>query len=108
DTDKDVDQGGGRASENPRTMPHYAAIAHPFVVGDFANAADVKTAWQYSDINRLYNFEAGEWRGIRFCQSNMVPTWFGVAAITGTAGTAGALATNNYFIQVTASDTQNQ
>lgn len=108
DEDRDVDQGGGRASENPRTMPHYSAIAHPFVIADFANASDVKTAWQYSDLNRLYNFEAGEWRGIRFCQSNMVPTWTGVAAITGTAGTSGSLATNSYYIIVTASDTQNQ
>jgi hypothetical protein len=39
----------------------------------------------------------------------LVPTFTGVAQITGTAGTAGSLATNaNYFIQVTASDTQNQ
>jgi hypothetical protein len=108
DTDKDVDQGGGRASENPRMMPHYAAIIHPFVVADFSNASDVKTAWQYSDLNRLYNFEAGEWRGIRFCQSNMVPTWTGVAAIIPTAATTGALATGTYYFVVTASDTQNQ
>lgn len=106
--DKDADQGGARASSNPRAMPHYVAIAHPFIIADFANASDVKTAWQYSDINRLYNFEVGEWRGLRFQESNMVPSWVGVAAITGTAGTAGSLATNNYFIQVTASDTQNQ
>lgn len=108
DTDKDVDQGGGRASNNPRTMPHYAAIIHPFVLADFANASDVKTAWQYSDINRLYNFEVGEWRGLRFCESNMVPSWTGVATLGGTAATTGNLATNTYFVLVTASDTQNQ
>jgi N4-gp56 family major capsid protein len=108
DTDKDVDQGGGRASNSPRSMPHYAAIVHPFVAADFSNASDVKTAWQYSDINRLYNFETGEWRGIRFCESNMVPTWTGVATLGGTAATTGSLATGNYFVQVTASDTQNQ
>lgn len=108
DTEKDVDQGGGRASNSPRLMPHYAAIVHPFVLADFANASDVKTAWQYSDINRLYNFEVGEWRGLRFCESNMVPNWTGVATLGGTAATTGALATGNYFVQVTASDTQNQ
>jgi hypothetical protein len=37
-----------------------------------------------------------------------VPTWTGVAAIIPTAGTSGNLATNTYFIIVTASDTQNQ
>lgn len=96
------------ASQSPASMPHYVGIIHPLVVGDFANASDVKTAWQYSDINRLYNFEAGEWRGIRFCKSNLVPSWVGVAAVTGTAGTAGNLATGTYFIQVTGSDSQNQ
>ena len=38
----------------------------------------------------------------------MVPTWTGVAQINPTAGTAGALATGNYFVKVTASDTNNQ
>ena len=108
DVRKDVEAGGGRASDSPRGMPHYAALIHPFVVGDFANASDVKTAWSYSDINRLYNFEAGEWRGIRFCQSNMIPSWTGFAAIAGTAGTAGNLATGTYYVQVTGSDSQNQ
>lgn len=108
DAEKDVDQGGARASNNPRMMPHYAALCHPFIVADFANASDVKTAWQYSDINRLYNYEVGEWRGMRFCESNMVPSWTGVATLGGTAATTGSLATGSYFVQVTASDTQNQ
>jgi hypothetical protein len=39
----------------------------------------------------------------------MVPSWTGVAAITGTASASGgSLATGSYFVQVTASDTQNQ
>lgn len=108
DEEQDADRGGANASSNPRVMPHYVAIAHPFIIADFANSSDVKTAWQYSDINRLYNFDVGEWRGIRFQESNMVPSWTGVAAITGTAGTAGSLATGTYYVQVTASDTQNQ
>lgn len=103
-----VDSGGGKASDNPRAMPHYAAIIHTLAVGDFRQNATVITAWSYSDLNRLYNYEVGEWAGIRFCKSNLVPTFTGVAQITGTPGTAGALATNNYFVQVTASDTQNQ
>lgn len=108
DQKNDVDAGGAKASSDPRAMPHYSAIVHPLVVGDFRQQTGVINAWTYSDINRLYNYEVGEWGGIRFCKSNLVPSFTGVAQITGTPGTAGSLATNNYFIVVTASDTQNQ
>ena len=110
DTKIGVDTGGSRASENPRSMPHYAAIIHTLVVADFRQNATVVNAWTYSDLNRLYNYEAGEWSGIRFCKSNMVPSWTGVAQVNGTAGTAGNLAGSptNYYIIVTGSDTQNQ
>ena len=108
DQKNDVDAGGAKASSDPRVMPHYSAIVHPLVVGDFRQQTGVINAWTYSDINRLYNYEVGEWGGIRFCKSNLVPSFTGVAQITGTPGTAGSLATNNYFIVVTASDTQNQ
>jgi N4-gp56 family major capsid protein len=108
DTKIAAESGGARASESPRTMPHYAAICHTLVVGDFSENSTVVTAWSYSDLNRLYNYEAGEWRGIRFCKSNLVPTFVGVAAPTGTGGSAGALATGTYQIIVTGSDTQNQ
>lgn len=108
DTKIDAKAGGAQASANPRRMPHYVAIMHPFPAADLAENSTISTAWSYSDINRLYNYEVGEWRGIRFTQSNMVPTWTGVAAIQGVTGTAGSLATGNYFIKVTASDSQNQ
>ena len=70
-------------------MPHYVAICHHAVVADFRQQSDVKLAWTYSDLNRLYNYEAGEWSGIRFCKTNMVPSFTGVAQINPTAGTAG-------------------
>ena len=109
----DAEAGGSqrRASDSPRTMPHYVAIASPNVLGDFAENSTVVTAWSYSDLNRLYNAEAGEWRGMRFCESNMVPSFVGVAntAFTATPGTAGSLAANaGYQVIVTGSDTQNQ
>jgi N4-gp56 family major capsid protein len=104
----EAESGGSKASSNPRAMPHYAAIIHTLVVGDFRQNATVIQAWTYSDLNRLYNYEAGEWSGIRFCKSNLVPSFTGVAAITGTAGTSGSLATGTYYIIVTASDSQNQ
>jgi N4-gp56 family major capsid protein len=103
-----ADAGGARASANPRMMPHYVSIIHPFPAQDLRENNTIATAWSYSDVNRLYNFEVGEWGGIRFTQSNMVPYWTGIAAIEGTPGTAGSLATGTYYIKVTASDTQNQ
>lgn len=112
DTKLEADAGGAKASDNPRQMPHYVSIIHPFVAADFRQNNTVQTAWSYSDINRLYNFECGEWNGIRFCQSNMVPFWTGfannAASLTYTIGTAGTLATNTYYIQVTGTDMQNQ
>jgi N4-gp56 family major capsid protein len=109
DTKLDADAGGARASNNPRAMPHYVAVVHPFVAGDLRENSAINQAWSYSDINRLYNYEIGEWSGIRFCMSNLVPSFTGVAAITGVAsGTGSAFGAGNYTIQVTASDSQNQ
>jgi N4-gp56 family major capsid protein len=111
-TDTKIDAGKPtKASESPRSMPHYVALIHTLVVSDFASDPTVTLAWSYSDLNRLYNYEAGEWRGIRFCKTNMIPFWTQVANTgqNATAGTAGALATNaTYYVIVTGSDTQNQ
>lgn len=103
-----AEMGGIRASSNPRTMPHYTAVGHPLVMQDLRENSTISNAWSYSDINRLYNFEVGEWGGIRFVSSNMVPSFTGVAAGTATGGSAGTLATGTYRIQVTGSDTTNQ
>jgi N4-gp56 family major capsid protein len=108
DTKLKADAGGAKASSNPRTMPHYVSVMHPFVAADLRQDSKVSQAWSYSDINRLYNFEAGEWNGIRFCESNVVPSFTGVTGLTTGAATTGAFATATYPIQVTASDTQNQ
>jgi N4-gp56 family major capsid protein len=110
----EADAGGAMASDNPRKMPHYVALMHPLVAQDFRENSTVVTAWSYSDINRLYNYEAGEWGGIRFCLSNMVPTFTGftnsAAGVTYTVGTAGNLAGSptNYYVIVTGTDSQNQ
>ena len=108
-----ADAGGAKASASPRAMPHYVAILHPLVVQDMRENSTIVTAWSYSDINRLYNYELGEWGGIRFTFSNMVPSFTGFTnaanGVTYTPGTAGNLATNaNYRIIVTGSDNQNQ
>lgn len=109
DEKRPAQSGGAKASKNPRMMPHYTAIMHPLVAQDFRENSTVVTAWSYSDLNRLYNYEAGEWGGIRFCESNMVPFFTGVASPTnGTAGTAGSLGTATHYIQITGTDSQNQ
>lgn len=96
-----------KASKRPDVMPHKVALIHPLVAQDLRQNATIATAWSYSDINRLYNNDLGEWGGARFCKTNMMPYWTGVALVTGTAGTAGALATSaTYNIVVTASPVQ--
>jgi N4-gp56 family major capsid protein len=110
ETDVKVDAAKGQPGYNkdPMVRPHYVAIAHPNVLGDFSENSTVVLAWSYSDVNALYNSEVGSWRGLRFCESNMVPSWTGIAQVNGTAGTAGAMATGTYYIVVTGTDTQNQ
>src|SRR6516165_7674458 len=108
-----ADAGGAKASSNPRAMPHYVAILHPLVVQDLRENQTIVTAWSYSDINRLYNYELGEWGGIRFTFSNMVPTFTGFTnsanGVTYTpSSSGGSLASATYFVQVTGSDGINQ
>ena len=92
-----------KASTSPTAMPHYVALIHPLVTQDLRQNSTIATAWSYSDLNRLYNNDLGEWGGTRFCKTNMMPYWTGVAQVNGTAGTVGALATGTYYVQVTAS-----
>ena len=108
DTKIAAEAGGARASANPRQMPHYVSVMHTLVTQDMRENSTIATAWSYSDINRLYNAEVGEWGGVRFCDSNMVPSFTGYAAAGGTAGAQGTLADGTYYIIVTGSDTQNQ
>jgi len=114
DTDvrKDIEEGPRKATANPRTHEHYVAVAHPIPLNDFANNSTVQLAWSYSDINKLYINEVGQWRGMHFTESNLVPSWLGVdgSGITTTPGTAvgATLANGVYQVVVTGSDIQNQ
>jgi len=110
DTKLSADAGGSKASANPRSNPHYTAILHPFVEADLTQNSTFVLAASYSDVNRLYNNEVGQWHSIRFCSSNMVPFWSGYtnAAYTPTPANAGTLAAGTYYVIVTGSDTQNQ
>lgn len=101
---------GARASSDPRGMEHYVAVGRGLALADLRQNSTVVTAWSYSDLHRLYNNEVGEWSGVRFCRSNMVPSFTGVAntGINPTAGTSGSLATGSYFVQLTGVDTDKQ
>lgn len=104
----EADAGGARASNSPRGMPHYTAVIHTLGVADMRENPTINQAWTFSDVNRLYNYELGEWGGVRFTRSNLVPFFVGVAAINGTAVGGGSFGAGTYAVQVTASDTQNQ
>ena len=90
-----------KGSSDPRGFQHYVALMHPLPEQDMRENSTVATAWSYSDVNKLYNNELGEWGGVRFCRSNMVPYFVGVAQVNGAAQTTGNLATGTYYIQVT-------
>lgn len=108
DTKIKADAGGAKASANPRTQPHYTSITHPLVEQDLRENSTFVLASSYSDIYRLYNSEFGEWGAVRFCSTNLCPSWTGFAQVNGAAGTQGSLATGTYYLIITGSDTQNQ
>ena len=97
-----------KGSASPKGFQHYVALIHPLPEQDMRENSTVATAWSYSDINKLYNNELGEWGGLRFCRSNMIPFFTGVAnsSYTVTPGTAGSMATGSYFVVVTGSPAQ--
>ncbi len=97
------------ARESEKTIKgveHLVAIGPVFALQDLRNNPLVVQTWQYSDHNRLYINEMGYWSGITFCESNMVPNWFGIAQVNGANG-VGSLGTATYTIQVTGWDNQN-
>lgn len=105
------------ASKDPRGFEHYVAMVHPLVEQDMRESPTVVAAWQYSDVNKLYNNELGYWGGMRWCRSNMIPFFTGVTAPTTGASapngsfaaqtTGGTLANGTYYVSITGSVTQN-
>lgn len=94
-----------KASANPSGHSHYVSLIHPLVEQDMRENSQVVTAWSYSDINRLYNNELGEWGGVRFCRSNMIPSITGAATVAASAVTSGGLlADATYYVKVTEVD----
>lgn len=105
DVFKDVEE--FRPVKDSAGMQHYVAIPHPLVSQDMRENAVVSNAWSYSDVDKLYNNELGDWGGFRWCSSNMVPYWTGVAQVNGSGSTSGGtLATGTYYIQITGAPAQ--
>lgn len=95
--------------ESEKTIPgveHYVAIGSIFPLEDLRNNPTVVTAWSRSDVDRLYINQMGYWGGITFCETNMAPTFTGVAQVNGANG-VGSLTAGTYTIQVTGWDNQN-
>lgn len=116
EVNRSIDSGAPKAkrgADNYIGHEHYVSVGSPIVFNDFANNPTVVTAWSYSDVHRLYINEAGQWRGMHFVESNMVPNWTGFAnnanGLTFTpSSTGGALANGTYVVVITGWDTQNQ
>ena len=110
DVKKSIEADAKAARANPASHEHYVSVGSSLVLEDFANNPTVTTAWSFSDINRLYINEYGQWRGMHFCWSNLIPSFVGVAntGINPTPGTAGNLAGTTYYVLLTGSDVQNQ
>ena len=94
----------GDRGASPQGAPHYVSIIHPLVAQDLRSNTTIATAWSYSDINRLYNWELGLFGGARFTESNMVPYYLGATAVTGTAVSGGSFAAGTYTVTVTETD----
>lgn len=103
---RSIDYSARQSEKKINGVQHLVAIGDTVVINDLANNPLVVQTWQYSDHNRLYINELGYWRGVTFCESNLVPSWTGVAQVNG-ANASGSLATQNWYIQVTGYDDQN-
>lgn len=101
-----MDYNATQSERTIRSVEHLVAVGDPRAIQDLRNNPLVVQTWQHSDHNRLYINQMGYWGGITFCQSNMLPSWVGVAQVNG-ANAAGDLTTGTYTIQVTGWDNQN-
>lgn len=103
----DVEAGSGNNGvQSNNVLPHYVSVIHTLCTQDLREDTTVQTAWSRSDVQKVYEMEIGEVNGVRFCSSNMVPSFVGVASVSITTSTTGGLmVTGTYTAQVTGSDT---
>ncbi len=104
--DRSINYTADQGNKAPRTAEHLVAITNPLCLQDLKNNPLVVQTYQYSDHTKLYTNENGTWGGMVFCESNIMPSWVGVAQVNG-ANASGSLTTATYTIQVTGFDNQN-
>ena len=104
DTDYNMRQG----EMQPGRSGHLIAVTSPFVLQDLKSNPLVVQTYQHTDAGQkhLYTNESGAWGGMVIVESNMMPSWTGVAAVQG-ANAVGSLTTATYTVQVTGWDNQN-
>jgi N4-gp56 family major capsid protein len=95
-----------QSEKGPKRAQHLVAVSNALTLQDLANNPTVVQAWSYSDVTRLYVNELGYWGGLHFVESNLLPSWTGIAQVNG-ANAVGSLTTGTYTIQVTGWDNQN-
>ena len=100
---RSIDYTARQSEKTIKGVEHYVAIASIFPLEDLRNNPTVVNAWSRSDVDRLYINQMGYWGGITFCETNMAPSWVGVAQVNGANG-VGSLTTGTYTVQVTGWD----
>jgi N4-gp56 family major capsid protein len=101
--ERSIDYTARNSEKTIKGVEHYVAIGSIFPLEDLRNNPTVVTAWSRSDIDRLYINQMGYWGGITFCETNMAPTFTGVAQVNG-ANAVGSLPTATYTLTVTGWD----
>lgn len=102
--DEKIDASQLHGGKKAGAEPHFVAITHPIVMQDLRSNTTIVNAWSYSDINRLYNSEVGQFNGCRFTSTNMCPFYTGATAVNGSAVSGGSFAAGTYLIFVTETD----
>lgn len=104
--DRSIDYTRKQSEMEPMRAEHLVAVTDPRPLQDLRSNPLVVQTWQYSDHKKLYVNEMGMWSGITFCESNILPSWTGIAQVNG-ANAVGSLTNGTYTIQVTGWDNQN-
>ena len=87
---------------------HYVGVIDPAMEQDVSqsdNSAFVNAA-AYSNIKALFNGEIGQWRGVRWMVSNLIPTLSGLAADTYAHPAGGTFTAAAYRITTAAYDAE--
>ncbi len=95
-----------QGNKAPGRAEHLVSIVDPLVLQDLKNNPLVVNLYTFSDHTKMYTNENGYWGGLVFVESNLLPSWVGVAQVNG-ANAVGSLATATYTVQVTGWDNQN-